>query len=129
MNLESLTVYKTQFQKPKPQSITYRDFKSFDNLLFRHELESSIQLCNDYDSFHDCFVKVLDKHAPYKTKIIRSNHAPYMTKRLRKAIMHRSQLFTKYRKTKSDVDFANYKKMRNFVSRLYKKEKAIFTII
>ena len=58
--------------------------------------------------------------------IIRSNHAPYMTKRLRKAIMHRSQLFTKYRKTKSEVDFAKYKKMRNFVSRLYKKEKGIF---
>ena len=122
-----VTVYKTEYQKPKPKTVTYRDYKRFDNFAFRNELEKSILLCNDYDTFHNNYMQILDKHAPYKTKLIRSNHAPYMTKRLRKAIMHRSQLLTKYRKSKSNFDLLNYKKHKNFVSRLYKKEKTIFT--
>lgn len=121
-----VTVYKTNFQKPKPKCVTYRDFKNFDNSLFRDELETGIRLCNDYDSFHNTFLTVLNKHAPSKTKLIRNNHAPYMTKELRKAIMHRSQLLTKFRKSKSDIDLANFRKHRNYVSRLYKKEKLKF---
>ena len=95
-----VTVYKTNFQKPKPKSVCYRDYKKFNNFAFRNELGSVIGLCEDYNAFHEKFVELLDKHAPYKTKLVRNNHAPYMTKRLRKAIMYRSQLLTKYRKTK-----------------------------
>ena len=49
-----------------------------------------------------------------------------MTKALRKAIMKRSELATKYHKTKSIEDYNNYKKQRNFYSKLYKKERKIF---
>ena len=51
------------------------------------------------------FLETLNDHAPLKQKTIRANHVPYMTKTLRKAMMHRSQLETKYRKqpTKSSV--------------------------
>ena len=48
-----------------------------------------------------------------------------MTKALRKAIMKRSELATKY-KTKSIEDYNNYKKQRNFCSKLYKKERKRF---
>ena len=49
-----------------------------------------------------------------------------MTKVLRKAIMKRSELATKYHKTKSIEDYNNYKKQRNFCSKLYKKERKKF---
>ena len=49
-----------------------------------------------------------------------------MTKALRKAIMKRSELNTKYHKTKSIGDYNNYKKQRNFCSKLYKKERKNF---
>ena len=49
-----------------------------------------------------------------------------MTKTLRKAIMRRSQLQTKYYKTKNQADYDLFKKQRNFVSRYYKKEKKKF---
>ena len=48
-----------------------------------------------------------------------------MAKALRKAIMKRSELATKY-KTKSIEDYNNCKKQRNFCSKLYKKERKRF---
>ena len=47
-----------------------------------------------------------------------------MTRALRKAMMRRSQLESKYLKTKTELDKNNFKKQKNFVSRFYKKERA-----
>ena len=44
-----------------------------------------------------------------------------MTKTLCKAIMKQSELASKYHKTKNTKDYNNYKKQRNFCSKLYKK--------
>ena len=49
-----------------------------------------------------------------------------MTKTLRKSMMRRSQLETKYYKSKSPDDKKVYKKQKNYVSRLYKKEMKKF---
>ena len=68
-------------------------------------------------------MSVLDEHAPVKQKTIRANHAPYMTKALRKAIMKRSELRTKYYKNPTDFNLQKFKKHRNFCSKLYKKER------
>ena len=38
------------------------------------------------------FLKVLNKHAPIKTKYLRANHSTFVTKELSKAIMLRSKL-------------------------------------
>ena len=46
-----------------------------------------------------------------------------MTKTLRKAIMRRSQLQTKYFKNKSENNYLAFKKQRNFCSKLYKKDR------
>ena len=67
---------------------------------------------------------MLNKHAPLKKKLLRANHAPYITKALRKAIIRRSQLETKYLKTKTQTNL--YKKDENFCSKLYKRESTKF---
>ena len=69
------------------------------------------------------FLETLNDHAPLKQKTIRANHAPYVTKTLRKAMMHRSQLETKYRKQPTDINSERYRKQKNFCSKLYKKER------
>ena len=46
-----------------------------------------------------------------------------MTKALRKAIMRRSELETKYFKLKTNDTLKAYKKQKNYCSRLYKKER------
>ena len=46
-----------------------------------------------------------------------------MTKTLRKAIMFRSQLKSKFIKSRNNEDSSNYKKQRNFCTNLLKKSK------
>ena len=55
--------------------------------------------------------------------MLRANDKPYMTKALRKAIMRRSTLKSKYLKSKSDEDLRTFKKQKNFTKRLAKKER------
>ena len=119
-----VTVLKTHFSKQIPKQITYRCYKNFDPNIFKNEVKKVLANKSDtYESFEELFLKVLDSQAPLKKKTIRANHAPYITKVLRKAIMKRSQLKSKYYKTKCENDFKSYKKQRNYVSRLYKKER------
>ena len=49
-----------------------------------------------------------------------------MTKTLRKAYMKRSELASKYHKTKNTTDCNSYKKQRKFYSKLYRKETMKF---
>ena len=62
--------------------------------------------------------KVLNKHALLKSRVIRENQAPLMNKELSKAIMKRSQLKTKYNKTKQEAVRNAYKKQRNLCVKL-----------
>ena len=64
---------------------------------------------------------MLNNYASLRKKFPRANHAPYITKALRKAIMRRSQLETKYLKTKTHTDFKLYKKHKKFCSKLCKR--------
>ena len=65
----------------------------------------------------------LNEYAPLKKKVIRGSQVPYMTKILRKAIMKRSELKTKYLKNRTNTNKTLYKKQKNFCSKLYKKER------
>ena len=119
-----ITVTKMTFHKNPPKEIYYRDYKKFDQDLFREELAEKLYECDScYDIFEEIFINVLNKHVPLKKKLLRANQVPYMTKTLRKAIMRRSQLQTKYFKNKSQKDYLAFKKQRNFCSKLYKKER------
>ena len=64
----------------------------------------------DYQEFDKTFIEILKKHAPVKKKVVSANQAPYMTKALRKAIMRRSELETKYFKQKTSDTLKAYKK-------------------
>ena len=62
--------------------------KCFDDFLFQHELRNVND--NPLATKTQISLDVLNRHAPIKKKVIRTNHAPYVTKALRKAIMERS---------------------------------------
>ena len=49
-----------------------------------------------------------------------------MTKALRKAIIKRPELASKYQKTKNNEDYSKYKKQEFFCSKLYKRERKNF---
>ena len=55
------------------------------------------------------FCGYTNEHALFKKKFLRANYAPYMTKRLRKSIMKRSELKSKYLKIQTQEPFKSYK--------------------
>ena len=120
----TITVLKSSFKKNKPKEITYRNYKDFKENDFKQELKDNlISGISNYESFESIFVNVLNKYAPLKKKMIRANHVPYMTKTLRRAIMKRSELESKYYKNNINENRRLYKKQNNYCSRLYKKER------
>ena len=113
-----IAVMKMSFKKYSPIERHYRDYKFKNNL--NEKLNEGI---SNYESFETTFTEVLNKHPPLKKKLLRTNHAPYITKTLRKAIMRRSQVETKYLESKTQTGFKLYKKHKNFSSKLYKRER------
>ena len=107
-----ISVFKTTFLKSKPKEIIYRDFKKFSGESFNEELSLKLtnECVNDYSSFENIFLDTLNHHAPVKKKLLRANHAPYITKTLRKAIMRRSNLQTKYFKTRTSESLKKMQK-------------------
>ena len=72
------------------------------------------------------FLRILNQHASLKSKLLRANHASHISKPFRKAIMKRSYLENLYFKRRTDHSFRNYKRLKNYCSRLYKKERKNF---
>ena len=118
-----VTVMEINFSKSKPREIRDRNYKTFDHISFKKELlrecNENVKINQNYSLFQEIFLKVLNRHAPEKKKVIRSNEVPYMTKTLRKAIMTRSRLEHKYQKTRSINDYESFKKQKNYCNRLY----------
>ena len=118
-----ITVMKMSFKKHSPIERHYRDYKYFDRTKFKNNLNEKLsEGISNYESFETTFIEVLNKHAPLRKKLLRAYHAPFITKTLRKDIMRRSQLDTKYLKTKTQTDLKLYKKHKN-VSISYTKAK------
>ena len=120
-----ITVMKTTFPKAQPKIIYYRDYKNFELPNFRTELRQELNKNEEHGYFHfeATFLKVLEKYAPMKQKVLRANDKPYMTKVLRKAIMRRSVLKNKYLKEKSEESLEKFKKQKNYTNRLIKRER------
>ena len=72
------------FQKLKPQTITYSNYKNFDN----DEFQTDIKICrldkNDINSFKKTILSVFNKYAPMKKKYIRAKEAPLLEEEIMK---------------------------------------------
>ena len=122
-----VTVLKVFYKKQNPKIIQYRNYKTFNDQLFRMELDkelAKIDLNNaELVEFHNELLSVLNKNAPIKYKYIRANNSSYMTKSLRKEIMLRSRLRNKFLKTKTEESKQLYNKQRNLCVTLLRKAK------
>ena len=124
------TVLKTFFQKQSPLIIKYRDFKKFNKNLFRSELQHQLNNINSnditYETFETTFLNLFNLHAPIKQKYVRANNAPFMNKILSKAVMNRSRLRNMFLRNPTINNKANYNKLRNYCTKLFRKEKKKF---
>ena len=122
-----VTVLKLYFPKHKLNIQTFRDYKRFQNDLFRSELGyelSKQDVCNlELEHLLNTFIENLNKNAPIKKKYLRANQREFMSKELNKAIMTRSRLRNKYLKEKSADSKIAYAKQRNYCLNLLRKIK------
>ena len=88
--------------------------------------EVSHEYVHSCSKFDEIFLKILNRHAPLKKKMLRANHAPYASKALRKAIMKRSCLENVYLKNQDKHSLRACKKQKKYCSRSYQKERKIF---
>ena len=98
----TVTEFKMSFQKCKPRIITYRNYKNYDNDVFRSEIQTFSSLNEtDLGLFKESIFCIFNKHAPIRKKYLRANEAPFMTKELHNAIMKRSRHRNKFLKDES----------------------------
>ena len=121
---------KMNFQKQVPKVIYYRNYKYFDNELFRADLLQKLSMHGIFHkenaeckTFEDIFIDTLNRHAPLKKRYIRANNAPFMTKALCKSIMVRSRLRNKFLKLKTIKSREAYQKQRNYCVSLFRAAK------
>ena len=114
------------FQKKLPKIIAYRDYKKFDNVKFRDDVNNFA--CGQFDvsNFKETIFSIFDKHAPIKLKYLRTNEAPFMTTELHREIVKRSRLHNNFLRTKSQEDRWKYNKQRNFCKNLLRTAKKLY---
>ena len=123
----TISVMKTHFPKQDPITISYRDFKHYDQSLFRYELLEKLNHVKvDADTFEKVLIPLVNRHAPLKEKCMRANNAPFMNKTLSKVVMTRSRLRNKFLMNPNNTNKSNYTKYRNYCTRLFKKEKKLY---
>ena len=81
---------------------------------------------NSHAMFEEFVLKVADKHAPVKKKVVRANHGKYISKSFWKAFMKRSYLEKVCFKKQTTQSMERYKKQKNYCSITYKKERKNF---
>ena len=118
-----ITVFKTTFEKARPKKVTDRCYRNFDKRKFGDELSLELPYAENYNQYDEIFLKILNRNAPTKQRLVRANEVPYMTKTLRKAISNRSRLENRYYKDKSSESLRVFKRQKNYCSKLYKKER------
>ena len=122
----TVTVTKAYLPKMKPKSVLYRGYKNFIVENVRYDLNKGLGAINatmGYDEFEKIYFNVLDKHAPFKIKNIRANEAPFMNREIKKSIMTRTRLKSKYIKSPSADNNLAYKTQRNYCTKLLRKRK------
>ena len=96
--------------------------KELVDRLSKYDVENDVENIS-YDTFHNIFMELTDKHAPIKIKYFRANHAPFMSKILTQNISYRTKLRNKYLKNPSLCNKYAYKIQRNKCVKLLGREK------
>ena len=120
---------KTSFQRLPPKIMQYRDYRNYNNNIFRDSLFNELSTLNiavtDHNKFVTVCIDALNNHAPSKKKYIRGNHLPFMHKELSK---DRTLLWNNFLRNGSYENKRKYSKQRNYnVSLLGKTKKTYYS--
>ena len=133
-----LTLASTRMHVPRSSlsKFQYRSMKHFNENEFLKDMSFiPFHVTNIFDDpndsywlFNELYTDILNKHAPLKTTRRHPKHAPFMHTDLRKARNVKAMLRRKYDKYPSNKNWENYRKQRNYVTKLRKQSiKQYFT--
>ena len=127
-------VLKSSFAKQKPRVLNYRNYKFFNNTLFRDQVLNKLRNLDlqisdkGLNHFKETCLAVVNTIAPLKSRFIRANQAPFINKEIQQFVMVRSKLRKKILKIRSESDKKASNKQRNkCVSLLRKTKKAYYS--
>ena len=118
-----ISVLKHTFHRSAPKELVYRDYKNFDRVIFKRELEDKLnQQINEHKHFEQIFLEILNIHEPIKKKLLRANHVPYMTKALKKSNYEKVWTRKQICKNKTNENLKSYKNKEIFTANFIKKK-------
>ena len=91
----TLTVLKSSFAKQKSRVLNYRNYKFFNNTLFRDQVlnklrNSNLQISDkDLKHFKETCLSIVNTIAPLKRRFIRANQAPFINKEIQWTVLVR----------------------------------------
>ena len=107
------------------RQVTYRSFKHFNSDLFNKDLEKApfhVSYCLDTDDqchfITTLYKQILEDHAPIKTKTIKTRQCPYMNSSWRRAVFKKHQLYNRFAKCRTRINWNLYRKQRNLCQKL-----------
>ena len=108
-----------------------RSYKNFDEKAFREAVENiswfDVYSCNNVDLAVDRFTtkltEILDSMAPVKTFQVRTKYAAWVSDSTKEMIRERNAAQAKASNTQLKEDWDNYKRLRNNLAVVKKKEK------
>ena len=105
------TIVKSRILKGPPEKKIYWSYKKFDNDYFNIALREEFETLevDTYGQFGKKFTNVLNTRASMKTKMIRLYNNAFMTKVLRKDIMKKSKLRSKFNRNRNHENWWNFK--------------------
>ena len=71
-----------------------------------------------HNNFESAITETINTHAPMKRRKAVPKPAPFMNKELRKAVYKNRMLHNKFLKCKSDKNWEEYRKQRNYVTKI-----------
>ena len=113
------TFFKFHCTRLKPKIIYYRNYESFNEEYSLKDFENSNLSANsdnlyeNYTNLTQTFLKVVQKHARLKKKILKRNHAPFINREFRKEIYKRRRFRNKFWKDPSKENELLFKIQRN----------------
>lgn len=132
----NLVYAKFKIKTPKPPAF-FKTYRNFNNFIIESFINDVIRVDWDYiyniNSVCDMvsylnanILQIYDTHAPLKTIRITKAPAPWLTDNLKLLIKLKKAAFNKYKQSKSNIDWQEFKSRRNYVNQCIKTEKKAF---
>lgn len=114
-----------------PKIIKHRSFRHFNfnnfstdiknlpwnDIFYENNIENKVIILNNL------ILTLFDYHAPIKESLITKPKAPWLTQDLKVFMKQRDEALTKFKNSKSQGDWVNYKNLRNFTLAAVRREK------